>query len=866
MATYNGKSYQDPQNINLRGGAQGTGLIRWSQKPFNSGNVGNWTANPFGATEVGLYVNSGGNLVFSYLGVATTLGGGGGGGGIPTITQVFAQSQTLQVAGIAFTIDDNTAGSNNVLALSNTGAGSQNLIQLTNTGTGKDINGTSSSWSVDKAGNAVFLQATVPTITTASGNLTLQANGSSAVVIGAGSNTVTIAKAATFSSTITATSGQTALGSTSNTAASLIVTNNTITTFGAAGAANAGMTVLRSTSLTTGDLLRLQAAEGTITGNYINAYDTVGGASVFKVSAAGAVTIAGPAAGGVNTLTITEGDVQISDGSITFVDADNANSFSMTNNTGTSVNTAIFTGSGVYTGTGANSFFLINQSGATSGTVASIIANGMTSGKILSITSTGTITGTVVSIAAAGLTTGTVIDLGTLAALTTGVGIKAAHTTSVIADGGSLMRLSSTSIDTGGATNGTILDIGSTAALAATLIKVTDTALTTGTALAMSMSAQTTGHMAVFTSTGTITTTGDVVSIIANSATTSTGLLRISGTGLTTGSAVLVTGGGTNQTSAGTLVKFTSGAATDGSTLLVTATGAYVGTVGILAVTANSLTTGSAIVVSATAQTSGTILSLTGGGSAMLTAGIVASIIMGAATVGAGLKVATTGVYTDAASAVVNITASSATTGNVLGIKASSSSSFVVGQAFATPAFQVDASTASQIAGLKVVGAATGGTVAIVAIDSGSNTNLTINAKGSGALVIGGTSTGFVSIGRGSLSGIISSSTITALGTIQNTTPTAAQLLGGVCTQTSSTGAGTATLPTGTALSTAVPGVAVGDTFKCLYSNLGGGQTVTITGATGSTVIGTATVASGTDIELTFVNTGTNTWNVYTNK
>src|SRR5688572_2452958 len=35
--------------------------------------------------------------------------------------------------------------------------------------------------------------------------------------------------------------------------------------------------------------------------------------------------------------------------------------------------------------------------------------------------------------------------------------------------------------------------------------------------------------------------------------------------------------------------------------------------------------------------------------------------------------------------------------------------------------------------------------------------------------------------------------TLTALGTVQNTTPTAAQTLGGILTQTSATGAGTAT-------------------------------------------------------------------------
>lgn len=104
--------------------------------------------------------------------------------------------------------------------------------------------------------------------------------------------------------------------------------------------------------------------------------------------------------------------------------------------------------------------------------------------------------------------------------------------------------------------------------------------------------------------------------------------------------------------------------------------------------------------------------------------------------------------------------------------------------------------------------------------------------------------------------------TLTSLAT-QNITPTTAQLLGGLISHASTTGAGTATLPTGTVLSAAIH-PSVGDSFTTLYANTGS-QTVTITGATGSTVVGTAAVATGLTALLTFVNTGTNTWNVYTN-
>lgn len=80
-------------------------------------------------------------------------------------------------------------------------------------------------------------------------------------------------------------------------------------------------------------------------------------------------------------------------------------------------------------------------------------------------------------------------------------------------------------------------------------------------------------------------------------------------------------------------------------------------------------------------------------------------------------------------------------------ITSASATALSIGLTGATnPAFQVDASTASQVAGLKITGAATGGTVALVTTDSGSNTNLTINAKGSGTIGIGSVSTGVVTI------------------------------------------------------------------------------------------------------------------------
>ena len=113
--------------------------------------------------------------------------------------------------------------------------------------------------------------------------------------------------------------------------------------------------------------------------------------------------------------------------------------------------------------------------------------------------------------------------------------------------------------------------------------------------------------------------------------------------------------------------------------------------------------------------------------------------------------------------------------------------------------------------------------------------------------------------------GTVSSKTVASLGTTQNSTPTIAQLMGGIVTQTGQTGSGTVTLPLGATITAAFNSVPVGYTFSCIFANLGGGQTLTITGATGTTVLGTTGVASGKNAELFFNNTGAGTWNVYTN-
>lgn len=127
---------------------------------------------------------------------------------------------------------------------------------------------------------------------------------------------------------------------------------------------------------------------------------------------------------------------------------------------------------------------------------------------------------------------------------------------------------------------------------------------TTGVVSLITGNGLTTGTVQSLTSTGTIVTTGSVLSIAANSATTSTGIVRVSATSLTSGTALSVTGGGTSITT-GSVISALMGAATIGNGILVSTTGVYTDTLGVLAATANSATTGSVAVINTTGLTTG---------------------------------------------------------------------------------------------------------------------------------------------------------------------------------------------------------------------------------------------------------------------
>ena len=659
------KSYSDVRNLNLKGGVLGTGLIRW--KPPTSGATTNWSSNPFSSDDYGLYLNSSGALAFSSAGTVTVLGAAGA-GSTPSWDAIFALDKTLNVAGTTFTIDNST-GNNNVLTLTNSGAGSGAVIQITNAGTGADIDGTSDTWTVSKTGAAGFLSVATATVNGAGAGITIGDSGANVITIGTNTNTITLAKATTFSSTVTVTDGLTDLISTSNTVAALRITNNTASTWGAA-AASAGVAVIRSTSLTTGSLLRLQLTEGTLTtGNYIDAYDVTGAGLVFEVGKYGATTIAGT--GGSTVFTITAGDMVLSDASVAITDADNAASFTVTNNTATSASVVVLAGSGVFTGTTTTSWMTLTPSGLTTGTALYLAAAGAT-------TSVG-----VVDVIGAVLSSGSLVRLTTnTAAFTTGG--KALEVDLVAATAGNGITVTTT-----GAYTGTGLAVLTAGAMTTGvgLSVISTTGLTTGSLIRATSS--TAGAIATngaisFAATGDFTSTSNqgYVGILANTTVAGTAM-SISGTSMTTGVGLYLTNGTSGMTS-GSLVRVAaSGTGTIATNGIVSIrhAGIYTstGNVGVLDVVASALVgagTVARFAATAASQTAAEVVNITQSG-ATLTAytGSVLSLtagFSGASSTGNGMLI--TAVH-DVAGNALKIVNNALTLGAATGILVSHTTS-----------------------------------------------------------------------------------------------------------------------------------------------------------------------------------------------
>jgi hypothetical protein len=249
--------------------------------------------------------------------------------------------------------------------------------------------------------------------------------------------------------------------------------------------------------------------------------------------------------------------------------------------------------------------------------------------------------------------------------LTTGTGFEFSHTTSVIADGGSLARFGSTSVDTGGATHGTLLDLSSTSAPGATLMELVDTGLTTGRGIfaTHTTGVLTTGSLVRLTNTtvDTGTAQGTLLDLNSTGCAACT-VAQLSANALTTGIGFAIPHTTSVIADGGSLARITStsidtGGSTHGTLLDISASGSVASTLVEINASTASQTTETALAVTQSVTTTG------------YTGNFVS--FTGSSTTGTGNLFALTSVNTTNGSAEL-ITANAATTSTagVLGISA----------------------------------------------------------------------------------------------------------------------------------------------------------------------------------------------------
>lgn len=215
-----------------------------------------------------------------------------------------------------------------------------------------------------------------------------------------------------------------------------------------------------------------------------------------------------------------------------------------------------------------------------------------------------------------------------------------------------------------------------------------------------------------------------------------------------------------------------------------------------------------------------------------------------------------------------------------------SATSLTVGPNGSTnPVFQIDSSTGSQAAGLKLTGATSAGTVAFAVISSGSNANISFDAKGSGTITLGGTSTGAITLTRATTisaaltyGGVTLSNSVTGTGSmVLSASPTMTGLAtcdafavsssnvnaqsGTSYTLVNGDNGKTVTLNNASAITLTVPsGLTAG--FNCLLVQLGAGQVTITASSTTLNSYGGALKMAGQYAQAMIAYTASNTYSV----
>lgn len=249
-------------------------------------------------------------------------------------------------------------------------------------------------------------------------------------------------------------------------------------------------------------------------------------------------------------------------------------SLNLTQNAVTTGNGILQSLNGLTTGKGhsiTHTTAVIASGGALLHVSSTSVDTGTTTGNLLNLSSTGSLAGTQVLLTASALTTGIGMSIVT-AALTTGTAMIIPHTTSVIAAGGSLLRISSTGVNTT-TTTGALLDLSSTLGVAAT---------------------QFLGTYGV--------TTGIGQSIVANSLTSGQGLLISSSATAMTSTGRLFSVSHSGNAGVSTIIGEVSSAAAD-ETIVFQSTASAAITGSVLSASATATVTGIVILATATAAT-----------------------------------------------------------------------------------------------------------------------------------------------------------------------------------------------------------------------------------------------------------------------
>src|SRR3990167_8167737 len=378
------------------------------------------------------------------------------------------------------------------------------------------------------------------------------------------------------------------------------------------------------------------------------------------VTATTSITITGSA--GANVFTVSAGDLVVTDGSITLSDADQAVTVSVTNNTSTTANMTLFTGSGTFTGTGANSFFNVTQSGLTSGTAFTVIANaGTTSVGIVDFSMTALSSGSALRVTGGGtaMTSGGKVIEVAMGAATDGVGMTITTTGAYVGAGVLQIVANSATSATG------LLDVSATGLPSGSAVLITSSTAnftTGGKMIELAMVAATAGNGLTVTTTGAYPGTGMIL-VTAGAATTGILVSLVSTTGMTTGSLLRGTtstagalatngvfsfsgtGAHTSTSNTGLLDVRSSGLVGTGTLVNFMTTAAAQLTDTVLNIEMSGFTTGytGTMVRITSPSTTGACTLVTILGDAMTTDGRALDISVDALTTGIGLNIANSG-------------------------------------------------------------------------------------------------------------------------------------------------------------------------------------------------------------------------------